>query len=118
MAICCIIPCWLLIIYGFRAHSIGAGAEWLRWYSRTRDRWVRTDDLVKVSYEPRWLTPYLVLKDRDGRYLRVDLDELRASPPLYRLVIEGVKRSQAKGLRLNLGTARELGLPRGFKHEA
>jgi hypothetical protein len=42
------------------------------------DDWVQTTQLVRLALEIRWTNRYLVMEDRDGRKLRVHLDELRS----------------------------------------
>ena len=78
--------------------------------SGTRDdNWVQTNHLTRLALEIRWTNRYLVMEDRDGRKLRVDLDDLRSNGQVYEVFLRGVRHSRSRGLTMNKGTARELG---------
>ena len=109
LAACTILPGWLLMIYGYPSRSIAVGEDWLRVRSSRRDQWVRTDRLTRALLEIRWTNRYLVLEDADRRKLRVNLDELRQNPEVYKVFLRGVRHSRGRGLEMNKGTARELG---------
>jgi hypothetical protein len=109
IAACTIGPGWLLGIYAFPLRSVGVGADWLRVRSTRSDHWVQTDRLARLALEIRWTNRYLVMEDRDGRRLRVDLDDLRADPRVYQAFLSAVGHARSRGLSLNKATARELG---------
>jgi hypothetical protein len=109
---CIIGPTWLLLLYGFPPRSISVGRDWLRVRSTRADDWVRTDQLAKLSLEVRVTGGrYLAMEDRDGRKLRVDLSELSENPHVVELFLSAVRRARSRGLAMNKGTAKELGLP-------
>jgi hypothetical protein len=110
IAACTIGPGWLLGIYAFPPRSIAVGTDWLRVRSTRRDGWVQTDQLTRLALEIRWTNRYLQMEDRDGRKLRVDLDDLRANPRVFDTFLAGVRRARSIGLTLNKATAKELGL--------
>jgi hypothetical protein len=110
IAACTIGPGWLLGIYGFPPRSIGVGADWLRVRSTRSDDWVQTNQLVRLALEIRWTNRYLVMEDRDGRKLRVHLDELRSDRRVFAAFLSGVRHARSTGLTLNKATAMELGL--------
>jgi hypothetical protein len=110
IAACTIGPGWLLGIYGFPPRSIGVGADWLRVCSTRSDDWVQTNQLVRLGLEIRWTNRYLVMEDRDGRKLRVDLDDLRANRRVFDTFVSAVRHARSTGLTLNKATAMELGL--------
>jgi hypothetical protein len=110
IAACTIGPGWLLLIYAYPARSIAVGADWLRVRSTRRDGWVQTNQLTRLALEIRWTNRYLQMEDRDGRRLRVDLDELRGDRRVFDTFLSGVRRARSTGLTLNKATAMELGL--------
>jgi len=110
IAACTIGPGWLLGIYAFPPRSIGVGADWLRVRSTRSDDWVQTNQLVRLALEIRWTNRYLVMEDRDGRKLRVYLDELRSDRRVFAAFLSGVRHARSTGLTLNKATAMELGL--------
>jgi hypothetical protein len=95
IAACTIGPGWLLGIDGFPPRS---------------DDWVQTNQLVRLALEIRWTNRYLVMEDRDGRKLRVHLDELRSDRRVFEAFLSGVRHARSTGLTLNRATAMELGL--------
>jgi hypothetical protein len=108
--VCTIGPGWLLGIYAFPPRSIGVGADWLRVRSTRSDDWVQTTQLVRLALEIRWTNRYLVMEDRDGRKLRVHLDELGSDRRVFAAFLSGVRHARSTGLTLNKATAMELGL--------
>jgi hypothetical protein len=110
IAACTIGPGWLLGIYGFPPRSIGVGADWLRVRSTRSDDWVQTNQLVRLALEIRWTNRYLVMEDRDGRKLRVHLDELGSDRRVFAVFLSGVRHARSTGFTLNKATAMELGL--------
>src|SRR5215211_1421885 len=92
------------------ACTIGVGADWLRVRSTRSDDWVQTNQLVRLALEIRWTNRYLVMEDRDGRKLRVYLDELRSDRRVFAAFLSGVRHARSTGLTLNKATAMELGL--------
>jgi hypothetical protein len=102
---------WLLIVWASRPTSVAVGEDWLRIRTTRRDRWVRTDQLVKLDIWFNWANRRAVLQDRDGRRLTVDLDDL--NPVMLETFRAAVRRSQAHGLRLGRAAATTLGLDRG-----
>ena len=86
------------------------GADWLRVRSTRSDDWVQTNQLVRLALEIRWTNRYLVMEDRDGRKLRVHLDELRSDRRVFAVFLSGVRHARSTGLTLNKATAMELGL--------
>jgi hypothetical protein len=110
IAVCTIGPGWLLGIYAFPPRSIGVGADWLRVRSTRSDDWVQTNQLVRLGLEIRWTNRYLVMEDRDGRKLRVHLDDLRANRRVFDTFVSAVRHARSTGLTLNKATAMELGL--------
>jgi hypothetical protein len=110
IAVCTIGPGWLLGIYAFPPRSVAVGADWLRVRTPRRDNWVQTDRLTRVALEIRWTNRYLQLEDRDGRKLRVDLDDLRANRRVFDTFLSAVRHARSAGLTLNNATATELGL--------
>jgi hypothetical protein len=110
IAACTIGPGWLLGIYGFPPRSIGVDADWLRVRSTRSDDWVQTNQLVRLALEIRWTNRYLVMEDRDGRKLRVHLDELGSDRRVFAAFLSGVRHARSTGLTLNKATAMELGL--------
>jgi hypothetical protein len=111
IAACTIGPGWLLGIYAYPPRSVAVGADWLRVHSTRRDGWVQTTQLTRLALEIRWTNRYLQMEDRDGRRLRVDLDDLRADQRVFDTFLAGVRHARSAGLTLNKATARELGLP-------
>jgi hypothetical protein len=109
IAACTIGPGWLLGIYAYPPRSIGVGADWLRVRSTRSDHWVQTNQLARLSLEIRWTNRYLVMEDREGRKLRVDLDDLRADQRVYEAFLFAVRHARSQGLILNRATAWELG---------
>jgi hypothetical protein len=101
---------WLLIIYASPPKVIAVGQDWLRVRSTRRDAWVQTDELVRASLEYRWTRRLLELEDRNGRRLRVDLDDLFANSVVSDAFLAAVRRSHAGGMVANRGTAATLGL--------
>jgi hypothetical protein len=110
IAACTIGPAWLLGIYAFPARSVAVGADWLRVRTSRRDDWVQTDRLTRLALEIRWTNRYLQMEDRDGRKLRVDLDDLRANRRVFDTFVSAVRHARSAGLTLNKATATELGL--------
>jgi hypothetical protein len=78
--------------------------------STRSDDWVQTNQLVRLALEIRWTNRYLQMEDRDGRKLRVDLDDLRANQRVFDIFLSGVRHARSTGLTLNKATAMELGL--------
>ena len=74
------------------------------------DDWVQTTQLVRLALEIRWTNRYLVMEDRDGRKLRVHLDELRSDRRVFASFLSGARHARSTGLTLNKATAMELGL--------
>jgi hypothetical protein len=109
IAACTIGPGWLLLIYAYPARSIGVGEDWLRVRSNRKDAWVQTNQLIRLALEIRWTNHYLVMEDRDGRKLRVDLNELRGNQRVFRAFQSAVGHARSRGLTLNKATVRELG---------
>jgi hypothetical protein len=66
------------------------GADWLRVRSPRSDDWVQTNQLVRLALEIRWTNRYLVMKDRDGRKLRVHLDELGSDRRVFAAFLFGI----------------------------
>ena len=110
IAACTIGPGWLLGIYAFLPRSIGVGADWLRVRSTRSDDWVQINQLVRLALEVRWTNRYLVMEERDGRKLRVHLDDLRGHQRVYEAFLSAVRHARCQGLTLNKATAMELGL--------
>jgi hypothetical protein len=110
IAACTIGPCWLLGIYAFPPRSIAVGADWLRVRSTRKDGWVQTTRLTRLALEVRWTNRYLQMEDRDGRKLRVDLDDLHGDQRVFDAFLSAVRKARATGLTLNKATATELGL--------
>ena len=50
------------------------------------------------------------MEDRDGRKLRVDLDELGSDRRVFAAFLSEVRHARSTGLTLNKATAMELGL--------
>jgi hypothetical protein len=111
IAVCTIGPGWLLGIYAYPPRSISVGTDWLRVRSTRRDGWVQTNQLTRLALEIRWTNRYLQMEDRDGRKLRVDLDDLHADRRVYEAFLSAVRHARSGGLALNKATARELGFP-------
>jgi hypothetical protein len=101
IAACTIVPGWLRGIYAFPPRSIAVGVDWLRVRSTRSDDWVQTDQLVRLALEIRWTNRYLRLEDREGRKLRVDLDDLRADQRVYEAFLSGVRHARSQGLTLS-----------------
>jgi len=110
IAVCIIGPAWLLGIHAFPARSVAVGADWLRVRTSRRDDWVRTDRLTRLALEIRWTNRYLQMEDRDGRKLRVDLDDLRANQRVFDIFVSAVRHARSTGPTLNKATAMGLGL--------
>lgn len=91
---------WLVILVGSvlvglraRDKPIAVGAEWLR---AGRER-VQLYELTEIG-TTRWKSElFLLLTDRDGRRLGVNAEELRAHPPMYDLVYNGMLHSAVAG---------------------
>jgi hypothetical protein len=110
IAACAIGPGWLLGVYAFPPRSIAVGADWLRVRTPRKDGWVQTTRLTRLALEIRWTNRYLQMEDRDGRKLRVDLDDLRSDQRVLDAFLSAVRHARAAGLTLNKATAAELGL--------
>jgi hypothetical protein len=78
---------------------VAVGENWLRVRTTRSDHWVQTDQLVKAEVWFNWATRKLILEDRDGRRLIVDLADL--NPVMLEAFRAAMRRSQAAGLRLN-----------------
>jgi hypothetical protein len=104
---------WLLMVWVDRPQSVAVGADWLWLRSGRHDRWVKTDELAKVEFWGSWARRKLILRDRAGRRVTVDVGFLEEKPALYAAFVDAVRRSQAAGLRLGLAAAGTLGLDRG-----
>jgi hypothetical protein len=107
-----LLPIWLLMVYAFGPHSLSVGEGWLATRKRRKVRWVRTDQLARVSARSTWgMTSWLTLEDRDGRSLRVDLDDLRANPEVWKVFLRSFRHSRGSGMApLNHVTANLLRL--------
>ena len=110
IAACTIGPGWLLLIYAYPARAIAVGVDWLRVRSTRKDGWVQTTRLTRLALEIRWTNRYLQMEDRDGRKLRVDLDDLHGDQRVFDAFLSAVRKARAAGLTLNKATATELGL--------
>jgi hypothetical protein len=110
IAACTIGPAWLLLIYAYPARSIAVGVDWLRVRSTRRDGWVQTNQLTRLALEIRWTNRYLQMEDRDGRKLRVDLDDLHGDQRVFDAFLSAVRKARAAGLTINKATATELSL--------
>jgi hypothetical protein len=102
------VPCWLLVVWRSPPKSVAVGEDWLRVRTTRSDRWVQTDQLVKAEVWFNWATRKLILEDRDGRRLIVDLADL--NPVMLEAFRAAMRRSQAAGLRLNRVTESTLQL--------
>ena len=104
---------WLVIVWRSRPRSVAVGEDWLWLRSGKHDGWVQTDDLIKLSVWFNWTRRKLILEDRAGRRLTVDLGFLAENPVIHQAFLAAVRRSQAKGLTLNRAAANTLGLEAG-----
>ena len=103
---------WLLMVWGSRPESVSVGEDWLWRRSGKRDWWVRTDDLAKLNVWFNWHRRKLLLEDRAGRRVTVDLGFLAENPAIHQAFLDAVRRSQAGGLTLGRAAANTLGLER------
>ncbi len=91
-----LIPTWLLMFLVNPPISISVGEGWLAMRTWRRARWVRTDELAKVKV----LTPQtIVLKDRDGRKLRMSSKDLCWNPKLFEIFTQGLRHSVETGMK-------------------
>lgn len=93
-----------------RRFELAAGPGWLSVRGTCRRRWVRTDQLVKVSDEACGVDRTLVLRDREGRKVGVLAGELRGAPAVRAQVARDVHSSVGDGLELEPTTRSHLGL--------
>ena len=97
------LPCWLLLTVGDRPPAISVGENWLRVAPEPPGQegpvWVRTDQLTRIDQEMRFIRPVLVLHDRQGRVVKVELAELKANPAVFEVFCQAARRSYENGLQ-------------------
>ena len=93
--------------------ELSVGPGWIAFQSLLRRRWVRTDQLTKVTDGRLGLDRMIVLQDRDGRRVGVQWSELTQVHELRLRLAADVRTSVDEGLVLADRTAQLLGARRG-----
>ncbi|ARF52990.1 hypothetical protein [Streptomyces gilvosporeus] len=75
---------------------VSAGDGWLAVRGLMGERRVRTDALVAVG-QNGGIAVHLVLRDADGRWLKLDRQVLDANPLVWHLIDAGARRSVQRG---------------------
>ena len=98
----------LLIVLKERWHVLAAGPGWLSSREFVRTRWVRTDRLVRLSWEMGGRIPVLTLVDDKGRRVVITSTDLYEDARLAIQVKDDVRRSLAGGLKADKRALAEL----------
>jgi hypothetical protein len=110
IAACTIWPGWLLGGLRLPSPLIGVGADWLRVRVTRSTTGCRSTSWSGWPWRSAGPTAiYLVMEDREGRKLRVHLDELRSDRRVFEAFLSRVRHARSTGLTLNKATAMELG---------
>lgn len=98
-----------ILAFVIRTEVFSAGAEWFR----RQKKWVRLYELTEVKLTGRpWGRIQLVLRDRENRQVKADLNYLVQNRELWDLVYNGIVHSvHHNQARTNLGARRSLRLP-------
>lgn len=86
----------LLLLAILVPDRVTAGAGWVAACGPVRKRRVRTDRLVRVRW-PVGVAERVVLQDRDGARVELDIQDLTHNPLLWHLVAQGARASLERG---------------------